>query len=104
MRTRSKLVLLMAAMAVYSGPTSAADVSHGRQIARRWCASCHVVAANQRQSSTEAPTFASIARRPNFDAGRLATFLMNPYPRMPSMSLTRIEAADVAAYIGSLRR
>jgi mono/diheme cytochrome c family protein len=83
---------------------TAADISHGRQLARRWCVSCHVVASNQRQATTEAPPFAAIARKPDFDVNRLATFLLNPYPRMPSMSLTRAEALDLAAYIGSLRR
>jgi predicted TIM-barrel fold metal-dependent hydrolase len=40
-----------------------ADANHGRQVARRWCVSCHVVAANQRQTTTEAPPFAAIARK-----------------------------------------
>jgi mono/diheme cytochrome c family protein len=87
-----------------SAAVMAADINHGRQLARRWCISCHLVAANQRQTTTEAPPFATIARRPDFDVNRLATFLLNPYPRMPNMSLTRPEAADIAAYIGSLRK
>jgi mono/diheme cytochrome c family protein len=82
----------------------AADISHGRQLARRWCISCHLVVSNQRQATTEAPPFATIARRPDFDANRVATFLLNPHPKMPNMSLTRVEAADLAAYIGSLAR
>ena len=83
---------------------AAADANHGRQVARRWCVTCHVVAANQRQTTSEAPPFATIARKPDFDVKRLATFLMNPYPRMPAMSLTRVEAQDIAAYIATLRR
>ena len=83
---------------------AAADISHGRQLARRWCVSCHVVASNQRQTTAEAPPFATIARKPDFDVNRLATFLLNPYPRMPSMTLSRTDAQDIAAYIGSLRR
>jgi mono/diheme cytochrome c family protein len=83
---------------------AAADSNHGRQVARRWCVTCHVVAGNQRQTTSEAPPFASIARRPDFDVKRLATFLMNPYPRMPAMSLTRVEAQDIAAYIATLRK
>jgi mono/diheme cytochrome c family protein len=79
-------------------------VNHGRQVARRWCVSCHLVAASQRQTMTEAPPFATIARKPGFDVNRLAAFLLEPYPRMPNMSLTRAEAADTAAYIGSLRK
>jgi mono/diheme cytochrome c family protein len=82
----------------------AADIAHGEQLARRWCASCHVVAADQPQPTSEAPPFATIARRPDFDANRLAFFLLEPHPKMPSMSLTRSEAADIAAYIGSLAK
>jgi mono/diheme cytochrome c family protein len=79
-------------------------VNHGRQVAQRWCVSCHLVAANQRRTTTEAPPFATIARKPDFNVKSLTVFLLNPYPRMPNMSLTRAEAADIAAYIGSLRK
>ena len=87
-----------------SAAVIAADVSHGRQLARRWCISCHLVVSNQRRATTEAPPFATIARRPDFDANRVALFLLNPHPKMPNMSLTRVEAADLAAYIGSLAK
>jgi mono/diheme cytochrome c family protein len=104
MRHLPILALLMAAAVVDSAPSFAADVNHGRQVARRWCISCHLVVANQRQTTTEAPPFATIARKPDFDVNRLTAFLLEPYPRMPNMSLTRAEAADLAAYIGSLRK
>jgi mono/diheme cytochrome c family protein len=87
-----------------SGPARTADIDHGEQLARRWCATCHVVAANQQQATSEAPPFAVVARKPGFDVNRLASFLLDPYPRMPNMSLTRAEAADIAAYIGSLAK
>jgi mono/diheme cytochrome c family protein len=99
------LAIGLAATALGSSVSVAADASHGRSLARRWCISCHVVVSNQRQSTTtEAPPFATIARKPDFDANRIAVFLLNPHPKMPSMSLTRNEAADLAAYIGSLAR
>ena len=82
--------------------TSPADVQHGATIARRWCSSCHVVASNQRQVTGEAPPFATIARRPDFDQNRLAYFLLDPHPKMPDMGLSRADAADLAAYIASL--
>jgi hypothetical protein len=31
------------------------------------------------------------------------TFLLDPHAKMPNMNLTRIEANDIAAYIGTLR-
>jgi mono/diheme cytochrome c family protein len=75
----------------------AADIKHGEQLAHQWCAACHVVAANQKSPTSEAPPFATVARSPNFDANRLAFFLLDPHPKMPDMSLTRAEAADLAA-------
>lgn len=82
----------------------AADAKHGEEMARRWCAACHVVSTDQRQAKGEAPPFASIARNPNFSAERLVFFLLDPHPKMPDMSLTRKEAADLAAYIHSLAK
>jgi mono/diheme cytochrome c family protein len=80
----------------------AADVANGEQLARQWCASCHVVTADQKQASTDAPAFSTIARMSGFNRDKLATFLLDPHPKMPNMSLTRTEAADLAAYIASL--
>jgi mono/diheme cytochrome c family protein len=80
-----------------------ADPAHGGTLARQWCASCHVVASDQRGTVTEAPPFATIARRPDFDSAKLALFLLDPHPKMPDMNLTRAEAADLAAYIATLK-
>jgi hypothetical protein len=35
---------------------------------------------------------------------KVAFFRLDPHPKMPSFPLSRVEAADIAAYIGSLRR
>lgn len=80
-----------------------ADAGNGLQIARRWCASCHIIGPNQRTGSDVVPPFATIARMPNLDAARIAFFLLDPHPKMPDMSLTRDEAADLAAYIVTLK-
>ncbi|MDR3463033.1 MAG: c-type cytochrome [Beijerinckiaceae bacterium] len=77
----------------------AADAGHGETIAKRWCAACHIVAADQTRGADSVPTFASIAKRPGFDKAELAFFLLDPHPKMPNMSLTRREAEDIAAYI-----
>ena len=90
---------------VLSAPGQAADVANGSRLAHRWCEACHVIAPVQSRSSTDqAPPFATIAARPDFDAGKIALFLLDPHPKMPNMSLTRVEAADLAAYIGSLAK
>jgi mono/diheme cytochrome c family protein len=81
----------------------AADVANGERVARRWCAPCHVVAPDQRSPTAEAAPFTSMARYPDFNAGQLALYLLTPHPRMPDMDLTRAEAADLVAYIASLK-
>jgi mono/diheme cytochrome c family protein len=78
---------------------SAADARRGAAIADRWCSSCHVVSTGQAEGNTEAPPFSEIADRKNFDAGRVALFLLAPHPPMQGISLSRNDAADLAAYI-----
>jgi len=102
MKTCAMLVLV--ATTLGSIVANAADADHGRTLARRWCATCHVVAASQQRPTGEAPPFATIARRADFDATRLTNFLLDPHPKMPDMSLTRTEAADIVAYIATLSR
>ncbi len=81
----------------------AADASNGKRLAELWCSACHVVTVSQRQASADAPPFEEIAKRPNFSERGLATFLLDPHAKMPNMNLTRIEADEIAAYIGTLR-
>jgi len=81
-----------------------ADPAQGEKLAKRWCAACHVVAADQTQGADNVPAFASIAKTPGFNADNIAQFLMDPHPKMPDMQLTRDEAKDLGAYIASLAR
>jgi mono/diheme cytochrome c family protein len=96
------LAVLIAALSTTQS-AFAADPIHGEEVARRWCAECHVVARDQRQVLSQAPPFSAIARNPEFNVDRLAYFLLEPHPKMPSMSLTRREVADLASYIASLK-
>jgi mono/diheme cytochrome c family protein len=96
---------MIAALVGFIGSAAAAaDADHGEQLAKRWCASCHVVAADQKQASADVPPFAMIARKPDFTPEKVAFFLLDPHPKMPNFPLSRNEAADIAAYIGSLRK
>ena len=85
------------------GATEAADLENGRRIAERWCVDCHAVNRTQKSANTEAPPFSGIARRPAFDAGMLALFLLHPHPKMPDIGLSRDAASDLAAYIARQR-
>ena len=105
MRQHLRRAFLLLAMTAGFGTSTAAaaDANHGADLAKRWCASCHVVAADQAQASVDVPSFSSVAQRPDFSPERLAFFLLDPHPRMPNFPLSRSEAGDIAAYIASLR-
>jgi mono/diheme cytochrome c family protein len=93
----------MLAAVVPTTSALAADPDNGERLARRWCATCHVVASDQRGTTGEAPPFTTIARAPDFGTGKLAHFLLDPHPKMPDMGLSRTAAEDIAAYIAKLR-
>lgn len=97
--------LLAVSLLVSFGQSAlAASAANGEKLARRWCAACHVVATDQTRGNTQAPPFSAIAKRPGFNASRLALFLLLPHPRMPDMNMSRDEAADLAAYISTQGR
>jgi mono/diheme cytochrome c family protein len=100
-----KMIALAAtAWLVTATAATAADAGKGETLAKRWCASCHLVDAAQKQANADVPTFGAIAQKPDFTAEKVAFFLLDPHPKMPNFSLSRSEAADLAAYIGSLRK
>jgi mono/diheme cytochrome c family protein len=102
---RFSLAAALALAFAWAGTVVAApDAQNGERLARRWCASCHVVASDQRQPTNEAAPFSTVAKMPGFNEARLALFLLDPHPRMPDMNLTRAEAADLADYIEKLGR
>jgi len=78
----------------------------GRAFALQACALCHVVAPGQLTPPrlTTAPSFRAIANLPSTTALSLQVFLLSPHPTMPNLVLTDSEAADVIAYILSLKR
>jgi len=96
-RTIAGLLSFIAVVALTNA--AAADVANGEKLAKRWCASCHVVARDQNRGSTQAPPFSAIAKAGRFDASKVALYLLLPHPKMPDMSLSRQEAADLAVYI-----
>jgi mono/diheme cytochrome c family protein len=96
--------LAVTALLILPVTAQAADVNTGRQLAQRWCATCHLVTPEQTRANADVPAFAAVAARPGFDEHKLAFFLLDPHPKMPNMGLTRTEAGDLAAYIASLRK
>ncbi|MCF2521534.1 cytochrome c [Bradyrhizobium sp. G127] len=89
-------------MAGSSSIALSADLKKGEQLGRRWCASCHLVAADQVQANADVPSFLSIAQQPNFKSEKVAAFLLDQHPKMPNFSLSRQEIDNIAEYIASL--
>jgi mono/diheme cytochrome c family protein len=82
-----------------AAPALAVDLAHGERVAKRWCAECHVVASDQARAKADAPSFADIASRKT--SREVSAFLTDPHPRMPDMSLSRDEIADIVSYLKS---
>jgi mono/diheme cytochrome c family protein len=97
-------VLTVVAAGLSGSLAMAANADHGSDLAKRWCAACHVVNAAQKRASTDAPPFEAIAAKSDFSPEKIAFFLLDPHPKMPNFPLSRSEAADLAAYIGTLRK
>jgi mono/diheme cytochrome c family protein len=104
MNIRKLVPLATVMMVVSASPGYAADAAHGLDLAKRWCASCHLVAPDQKAASADVPPFATIAQSPNFSSKGLAYFLLEPHPKMPELPLSRAAADDIAAYIASLKK
>lgn len=103
-----KLIAILVAAAALTlmtmpAASAAGDARTGKHLAQVWCSSCHLVSSEQKQANAAVPPFAEIAKKANFNAAKLAFFLLDPHPVMPNMSLSRREAQDIAAYIESLR-
>jgi mono/diheme cytochrome c family protein len=97
-------LFIIATVGLSGSALSAADANHGADLAKRWCAACHLVDGSQTQASADVAPFATIARQSDFTPEKVAFFLLDPHPKMPNFPLSRNEAADIAAYIGSLRK
>ncbi len=97
-------VVLGAAPFFMHATAEAADTVAGKALALQWCASCHLVSNDQSSaSSVSLPSFYDMSKDPNWNAEKLSTFLANPHPQMPDMTLGNIEITNLAAYIQSLK-
>lgn len=84
---------------------SAGDPRLGRDFALGNCRPCHVVASDQASPFrfANAPDFRAIANAAETTRLGLTVWLTNPHPTMPTLVLAPDEAANVIAYILSLR-
>jgi len=82
-----------------------ASLQMGEELAEKLCSSCHIVGKEAASDSVSAdvPSFAEIANKPGQTAEIIAGRIVIPHPAMPDIQLTRLEIADLTAYILSLR-
>jgi mono/diheme cytochrome c family protein len=81
LRTLSVLLMLAAA----SAHSAYADVARGGQLARQWCANCHVIGDNPSGGVPQGPpTFPAIAPS-GMTADQLRAFLSHPHRAMPTL-------------------
>jgi mono/diheme cytochrome c family protein len=90
------------ALAQSAGP--APDPEAGRAVAASLCRSCHLISHEDRGPVPDGvPSFVAIAARPGQTEDGVKAGLMAPHPIMPEPPITTQQAADVAAYIMTLR-
>jgi len=59
-------------------PSAAADADHGKQIAERWCASCHSWSEDRQVPPIKRRPSLTWERPPEFDENKLAFLLLLP--------------------------
>lgn len=106
------LVLAACAAAPKPPPAAAAALprldesqERGRAFAVRRCSGCHTVGMDD-GGATDGPPFRALARRYNALslAHRFSEVSAHGFDRMPPVSFTPSESADLVAYLGSLDR
>ena len=101
---RMAAIPVLFALSISGTPAAfAADAAKGGELARLWCAACHLVAPDQERVPTVAPPFGTIGKRPGFNVRALSQSMLAPHPQMPDRGLSREQAEDIAAYIATLR-
>jgi mono/diheme cytochrome c family protein len=104
---KNRLALAAALVFVFGAQALAqdADSEAGAAYARKVCASCHAVLANEQISPLpQAPTFQSVADTPGMTEMALIVWLQSSHPTMPNIVLAPDDMRNVVAYIRSLER
>jgi cytochrome c len=100
---RSYTLLSLPVLAAVAAHTAHADANKGAEIARQWCANCHVVGGNPASPVPQGPpSFAAIAHS-GMTVDQIRVFLSHPHGQMPDLALTRAEINDLIGYIETLR-
>jgi mono/diheme cytochrome c family protein len=102
---RALLRFVLLPLGIFPCLAQAQDIGRGREMAERWCASCHVVARSAQTGRADGlPTFPAIAARQETTAASLRGAMTAGHGRMPDFSLAPRDQEDLIAYISSLRQ
>ena len=96
-------ILLSLVLAVATARPTRADASRGSQLARQWCASCHVIDSSQARAIPQGPPSFKTVAHSGMTADQLRAFLSHPHGAMPDLALTPAEIDDLIGYIDTLR-
>jgi cytochrome c len=102
-RKPSYTLVVLSVLAVFATHGALADANKGAQIARQWCANCHVIGGSPSGPVPQGPPSLSTVARSGMTADQLRAFLSHPHGAMPDLALTRSEIDDLIGYIGTLR-
>ena len=95
--------LVILTLGLIAAQACRADVQKGAQLARQWCANCHIINGNPSGAVPQGPpSFRTIARS-GMAPDQLRAFLSHPHGAMPDLSLSRAEIDDLIGYIQTLR-
>jgi mono/diheme cytochrome c family protein len=97
---------LAVAAALSLCPTAfAQSPERGAELARRWCANCHVVEGSPAAASADGlPSFPALANAPGQSADHLRATMNPQHSRMPDFALSKRQQDDLVSYILSLRK
>ena len=80
------------------------DVAHGRELALKLCATCHLNPGQGEKSGPDGiPGFYAVARRPDQTAAAIVDWLRSVPPMMPNHHLTQDEMVALSQFIMSLK-
>lgn len=102
-RRFATVALMLSAGVAAASPTAAADVAKGAQLARQWCANCHVIGGTTTGTVQQGPPSFRAVAQGGLTGEQLRAFLSRPHAPMPDLSLTRTEIDDLIAYIETFR-
>jgi mono/diheme cytochrome c family protein len=106
-RTASVSIVIATLLCTIASGAQGQEVGNaleGLKFAQDACAECHlVVKAEGRSNNPDAPTFAAIARTPGLTRAALAAALQTSHRSMPNFIIKPDDAANVMAYILSLK-